>query len=363
MAISYIICAAGAGKRFQKVLGNIPKALITIDEVPLLEWSLQSLPIYGDDEIIFITQREHQVKHKLLDYVRKKYRFNVIKWFEVDALTRGQLETAFLVKDLVSKGNSIAIFNCDTYFQSKTLYNLMQDPSIDGIVPCAQAEGDSWSFCKVNENDEIIDIKEKERISNWCSVGLYYFKDAELFFSLAKESLDKTAVTGNEYYIAPLYQQYIKLGLKLKLDRVTLFKPMGTPEQMHEFWGIDEATLKLSNKSPVLVVDLDNTITIDDPKVSYENKTPNLPIINKIKEFKAAGWEIVIFSSRRMNTYHNDESKIIASISKITVDWLNNYEVPFDGLKFGKPFARHGFYVDDKAMRPDEFLKQDPKTF
>lgn len=363
MAVSYIICAAGAGSRFKKVLGNIPKALITIDEVPLLDCSLQSLPIFSDDEIIIITQKEHHVKTKLFDFFSKKYRFNTIKWYEVDYLTRGQLETAYLAKGLVSKGNSIAIFNCDTYFQSKTLYNLMQDPTVDGIVPCAEAEGDSWSFCKVNDKDEIIDIKEKQRISNWCSVGLYYFKDSDLFFSLAKESLDKPAVTGNEYYIAPLYEEYIKQGLRLKLDRVTLFKPMGTPEQMHEFWGIDEDALKLSNKSPVLVVDLDNTITIDDPKVSYENKTPNLSIINKIKEFKAAGWEIVIFSSRRMNTYHNDESKIIANISKITVDWLNKHGVPFDGLKFGKPFARHGFYVDDKALRPDEFLKQDPKVF
>ena len=363
MAVSYIICAAGAGSRFRKVLGNIPKALITIDEVPLLDWSLQSLSIYSDDEIIFITQKEHHVKSKLFDFFSKKYRFNTIKWLEVDSLTRGQLESAYLVKDLVSKGNSIAIFNCDTYFQSKSLYNLMQNPTVDGIVPCAEVDGDSWSFCKVNDKDENIDIKEKERISNWCSVGLYYFKDSEIFFSLAKESLDEPSVTGNEYYIAPLYEQYIKQGLKIKLDRVTLFKPMGTPEQMHEFWGIDEATLKLSNKSPVLVVDLDNTITIDDPTVSYENKTPNLPIINKIKEFKAAGWEIVIFSSRRMNTYHNDESKIIANTSKITVDWLNNHGVPFDGLKFGKPFARHGFYVDDKALRPDEFLIQDPKVF
>jgi len=31
--------------------------------------------------------------------------------------------------------------------------------------------------------------------------------------------------------------------------------------------------------------------------------------------------------------------------------------VPFDGLRFGKPFAENGFYVDDRAIRPDEFLK------
>ena len=79
-----------------------------------------------------------------------------------------------------------------------------------------------------------------------------------------------------------------------------------------------------------------------------------------MKDFKKAGWEIIIFSSRQMESRNNDESKVLANIGEITFAWLRKHDVPFDGLKFGKPYARRGFYVDDKGIRPDEFINMDP---
>ena len=40
------------------------------------------------------------------------------------------------------------------------------------------------------------------------------------------------------------------------------------------------------------------------------------------------------------------------------MEWLQRHEVPFDEIYVGKPWCGHeGFYVDDKAIRPDEFAK------
>ena len=37
------------------------------------------------------------------------------------------------------------------------------------------------------------------------------------------------------------------------------------------------------------------------------------------------------------------------------VNWLNKHDVPFDEIHIGKPWCGDdGFYVDDKAIRPDE---------
>jgi len=41
----------------------------------------------------------------------------------------------------------------------------------------------------------------------------------------------------------------------------------------------------------------------------------------------------------------------------VVIDWLNKYNVPFDEIHIGKPWCGfEGFYVDDKTVRPDEFL-------
>ena len=38
-------------------------------------------------------------------------------------------------------------------------------------------------------------------------------------------------------------------------------------------------------------------------------------------------------------------------------DWYD-VDIPYDEIIYGKPWpGHHGFYVDDRTIRPDEFLK------
>lgn len=358
MPVTYVICAAGEGTRFQQHFGTLPKALIKISGRTLLEWSLQALPVFSDDRLVIITQSKHRVREKMEKAIARQYPFSSVVWHEIAHVTQGQLETALLAKTYALPEGSLVIYNCDTYFQSKNLLELMQNGTIDGIIPCAQAKGESWSFCHIDSENNVIAVKEKQRISPWASVGFYYFKESVVFFDLAQNVLDN-AFEG-ECYVAPLYQKYIESGKKIVIDKIWLFKPMGTPEQVEEFWNIPICKLSIENTSPVLVIDLDNTITIDNPGIPYPEKIPNIPVIKKMREFHAAGWEIVIYTSRRMQTFSNDEARILANIGHITLNWLNKHEVPFDGLRFGKPYAHNGFYVDDKAMLPENFLKMIP---
>ena len=109
--------------------------------------------------------------------------------------------------------------------------------------------------------------------------------------------------------------------------------------------------------SKTIIVDLDNTITIEDPSVDYSNKLPNLPLIEKLKEYKLNGFEIIIHTARNMRSYEKDISKINIDTLPTILNWLNKNNVPYDGLLVGKPWCGlNGFYIDDKAVRPKEFL-------
>ena len=124
MSVAYVICAAGEGSRFHKDFGSLPKSLIKLCGHTLLEWSLRSLPVFADDRLIFITQTKHRLKEKCFEMVKDLYPFNEIEWVEIPTLTRGQLETAYLAKKYVRDNDSLVIYNCDTYFQSKQLEQL-----------------------------------------------------------------------------------------------------------------------------------------------------------------------------------------------------------------------------------------------
>ena len=109
--------------------------------------------------------------------------------------------------------------------------------------------------------------------------------------------------------------------------------------------------------SKTIIVDLDNTITIEDPSVDYSNKLPNLPLIEKLKEYKLNGFEIIIHTARNMRSYEKDISKINIDTLPTILNWLTKNNVPYDGLIVGKPWCGlNGFYIDDKAVRPKEFL-------
>jgi capsule biosynthesis phosphatase len=71
------------------------------------------------------------------------------------------------------------------------------------------------------------------------------------------------------------------------------------------------------------------------------------------------GFTIVIKTSRNMRTYHGNVGKINANTLPIIVAWLDKHAVPYDELIVGKPLCgTKGFYVDDKAIRPSEFIEK-----
>ena len=104
----------------------------------------------------------------------------------------------------------------------------------------------------------------------------------------------------------------------------------------------------------VLVYDLDKTLC--EKKIeSYKTVKPLNDNINLLNILHDLGAEIIIETARNMLTQHNDESKAIKNVGLDTLNWLNDNNVKYDGIKFGKTCGT--CYVDDKAIRPRELLK------
>ena len=107
-----------------------------------------------------------------------------------------------------------------------------------------------------------------------------------------------------------------------------------------------------------LVLDIDKTLTKGDNN-DYNLVSPNLELINKVREYKEKGFNIILFTARNMRTHNNNIGKITAQTLPIIFKWLEKHNVPFDEIYVGKPWCGgDGFYVDDKAIRPSEFISK-----
>ncbi len=105
-----------------------------------------------------------------------------------------------------------------------------------------------------------------------------------------------------------------------------------------------------------IVIDLDDTIctTLNG---DYINSSPKENVINKLCDYKKMGFEIIIHTSRNMRSYKGNIGLINVKTLPIIIDWLEKYKVPYDEIIVGKPWPCFGgFYVDDKAIRPKEFV-------
>lgn len=99
-----------------------------------------------------------------------------------------------------------------------------------------------------------------------------------------------------------------------------------------------------------ICIDLDGVICeLRKEDEKYEELKPVNGSVDKIKQLKQAGHYIIIYTARRMKTHNANTAKVIADIGKITLDWLEKYNIPYDEIMFGKPWA--DIYIDDNAYR------------
>lgn len=112
-------------------------------------------------------------------------------------------------------------------------------------------------------------------------------------------------------------------------------------------------------KDVTLIFDVDGTLCpIKTKEEKYIDLIPDEQMVEKLKYYKENGAKIVLFSSRNMNSYNGNLGLINANTAVVMQEWLKKWNIPYDEILFGKPWPGHrGLYIDDRAVRPNEFLE------
>lgn len=112
-------------------------------------------------------------------------------------------------------------------------------------------------------------------------------------------------------------------------------------------------------KERCIVMDVDGTLCpIRKPEESYRDLQPFPEMLEQLRSYREKGFYVILYSSRNMNSFDGNVGRIAAVTGKQMMEWLDRHDIPYDEIHLGKPWpGRGGFYVDDKAIRPDEFLK------
>ena len=104
-----------------------------------------------------------------------------------------------------------------------------------------------------------------------------------------------------------------------------------------------------------IICDVDDTISFTINR-DWENATPNTRLIQKLNSLYDQGWEIEYYTARgSLSCKSRTEAK--ETYSDIITTWFKKHGVKYSKLSFDKPLA--AYYIDDKGIKPEEFLDLD----
>ncbi|MCR5831096.1 MAG: glycosyltransferase family 2 protein [Lachnospiraceae bacterium] len=238
-----VITMAGLGTRFRNAGYDMPKYEIKAHGNTLFFWSMSSLADFASPytELYFIVRKEDNTSELIKAEAAEVFgdypeNMHII---EIDELTDGQATTAMLAAPYWDKDDQLLIYNIDTYVKPNSIRkDLMVYFEGDGFIPCFKADGDHWSFVAIDDNGMATEVREKQRISDNCTIGAYWFSSCALYEQMYKEYYGAGAnMEKGEKYVAPLYNHMISKGMKVGISiiRDTDVHVLGTPEELKAF--------------------------------------------------------------------------------------------------------------------------------
>jgi len=234
-----VITMAGRGSRFYDAGYTVPKYEIMAHGRSLFDWSMLSLREFlrAPARLIFVCLAENDSG----PYVRARCAalgLTDVHVLELDAVTDGQATSAWLSRHLWQPDGPLLVYNIDTFVEPRALAPRDIRPGSDGWVPCFQVPGEHWSFVRLGADGWADDLAEKQRISDYASIGLYWFARAADFAGAYERFFANPAnLVRGERYIAPLYRQLLRDGQKISiadLDPATVHV-LGTPAELQVF--------------------------------------------------------------------------------------------------------------------------------
>ena len=230
-----LIPMAGEGSRFAKEGYTFPKPLIDVNGSPMIQTVVENLDF--DAEYIFLVREEHALHYKGLRGTLERITNGNCKIVSVDKLTEGAACTALLAKDYINDDDDLLIANSDQLieYQSENFKMLKSMIDVDGIVFTFNAVHPKWSFVRVNSRGIVVEVAEKNPISNIATCGIYWYRKGSDFVRYAEQMIEKDIRVNNEFYIAPVYNELIEDGKALIPFYVHAMHGLGTPEDLREF--------------------------------------------------------------------------------------------------------------------------------
>ena len=300
-----LIPIGGLGTRFKKLGYENPKALIKVCDKEIIFHLIDNLiesQKFKDIDFIYIPYNKEYLKYEFETVLKSKYPNIKFKFLPLEKDTDGAAETIFVaLSKLQIEDTSVLCLDSDNFYQCDIIKLWNSQNAVFTFLD-KSSEG---KFSYVEGDNEITNIIEKEKISNYANCGGYGFESYKLLMKYCEKVITSNTRQKDEFYTSGVIKEMI--SDKIKFFNINVknkdYFSLGTPEQVEEY------------ENPYLF-DLDGTlVNTDDVYAEVWDKILdeyNLSIDNNFFNFFIQGKNDVAFLKYLMPTINNSEIEAIS---------------------------------------------------
>jgi NDP-sugar pyrophosphorylase family protein len=244
-SVTIVMPMAGRGRRFLDQGISVPKPLIKIGGRTIVEWIWKTLDI-PDAHVVFIVRREHVESNGIDQFLKR-----IVPGCEVlviDQITEGAACTVLLAYDQINHSNGIIIKDCDQIinWSPRMFFDFMRRKQADGGIVTIPTQNPGFSYVRLGDDyTRIVETREKRVISMFGCSGLYYFSKGSEFIKYASMMITKNIRVNNEYYVSPVYNEYIEDGRNIVNFPIAEMFSFNTPDELARYETATAEFLKM----------------------------------------------------------------------------------------------------------------------
>lgn len=231
-----IIPIVGIGERFKNNGYKKPKSLIDICGKPIIYYLLDNLKTDNID-YIFIPYNKEYNEYDFENLLINRYPKICFKFFCLKDNTRGVAETINIgIKELnESRDIEVICLDSDNFYLCDVISKWNGRNCVFSFKDLD--EKPIFSYIKKDKDDKIIEIKEKEKISNYACSGAYGFKSIIELEKYTSKIIKENKTQKSEFYISGVIKEMINEGHTFKNEEILNknYFSLGTPEQVKQY--------------------------------------------------------------------------------------------------------------------------------
>ncbi|MGE0813469.1 MAG: glycosyltransferase family 2 protein [Vicinamibacterales bacterium] len=245
--LNIVLPIAGRGSRFSDAGYRLPKPLIPVHGIPMIEAVVRNVRPRSPHRFIVIALRAHLDHLGMRDAIERAAPGAVV--VPVDAVTEGAACTVLLAREHIDSDAPLMLANSDQWVDVDIDEYLaaMEGARADGLIMTMSADDPKWSFVGLTEDGFVTRVVEKEVISREATVGIYNFRRGADFVRAAEAMIARNLRVNGEFYVAPVYNELIAEGARIAVHNVGRegagMYGLGIPSDLERFLA-DPVSLK-----------------------------------------------------------------------------------------------------------------------